>query len=355
MPITKQLDISNAGPLPTTISLKIDQPFSCATEKLILASGKTEQIKIDFDPGMKQDKLSDNISGKLNISHDKHPWKDSVILQGEVCFPNLSILPPNIDFGCILNDTSKKNYLTLTNISEMNVTYEWSFLEEEVTTLNQMKQEEKKGKKKKGKKQKILPINEVFDILPVSGILSPGQTETVEFTFYAGHGLTYNGIAVCSVDGGPDYEVPIIGESSFVTYKLSTNELDFKEIPYNEPSKEEFTVENIGKVPFAFNINLATVSRPQLVQCKPMTAKVPAGGIQKVEVTFSPGIPDNIDEMFLVEVGHFPAERFKVKGVGTYPGCLLSFPRNDDEDFMKRYEENKKLITKGKVAYTAVF
>lgn len=50
--------------------------------------------------------------------------------------------------------------------------------------------------KKKSKKKKVTPINEVFDILPVSGILQQGETETVEFTFYAGHGLKYNGIAV---------------------------------------------------------------------------------------------------------------------------------------------------------------
>lgn len=131
----------------------------------------------------------------------------------------------------------------------MPVNYEWSFLEEEITSLNVMRQEEEKKSKKK-KKQKMLPINEVFDILPVSGVLMPGQTETVEFTYYSGHGLTYSGIAVCSVDGGPDYEVPIVGESSFVSYKLSATELDYGEIPYNESSSKEFYIENIGKVPF---------------------------------------------------------------------------------------------------------
>jgi hydrocephalus-inducing protein len=73
MPITKALDITNGGPLPTAINLKIDPPFSCATEKLTLAPSKTETIKIDFDPGMKQDRRSDNISGKLNITHIGHP------------------------------------------------------------------------------------------------------------------------------------------------------------------------------------------------------------------------------------------------------------------------------------------
>ena len=90
----------------------------------------------------------------------------------------------------------------MTNISEMVCSYDWSFLEEEITSLVQ-KDEEEDSKKKKKKKE--LPINEVFDILPVSGILNPGESETVEFTFYAGHGMSYNGIAVCSIEGGPDY------------------------------------------------------------------------------------------------------------------------------------------------------
>jgi hydrocephalus-inducing protein len=301
MPISKNLEITNGGPLGTSMNLLIDPPFSCATEKLALQPGQSDSILIKFDPGMKQDRLSDNITGKLAISHVGHPQKDLVQLTGEVCFPNLNILPPNIDFGCILNDTSKKKYITLTNVSEMSVNYEWSFLEEEM--VSPLKDE----KKNSSKKSKVLPINEVFDILPVSGMLMPGQTETVEFTFYSGHGLLYNGVAVCSVDGGPDYEVPIVGESSFVSYKLSTTELDYGEIPYNESSSKEFFIENIGKVPFQFNVNLTTVSRPGIVDCHPMTGKVAAGEKYKVIVKFFPGIPSNIDEMFLVECAHFPA------------------------------------------------
>jgi len=89
-------------------------------------------------------------------------------------------------------------------------------------------------------------------------------------------------------------------------------------------------------------VNLSTVSRPGIVDCHPTTGKVAAGEKYKVIVKFFPGIPANIDEMFLVECAHFPAQRFKVKAVGTYPACLLSFPRGDDEDFLKRFDETKK-------------
>ena len=97
--------------------------------------------------------------------------------------------------------------------------------------------------------------------MPVSGILQPGQTENVEFTFYAGNGLNYKGMAVVSVDGGPDYDVEIAGESNNVSFRLSTNNLDFGEVAYNESQPRDFFIENIGKVPFEFNVNLSTLSR----------------------------------------------------------------------------------------------
>lgn len=221
----------------------------------------------------------------------------------------------------------------------MPVAYEWSFLEDAPIVDEMDEIDEGQKKKKKSKKSKRLPINEVFDILPVSGMLLPGQTENVEFTFYSGNGISYNGTAVCSCDGGPDYEVPIQGDSNLVTYRLSTKELDFGEVPYNESSTREFVIENIGKVPFEFNINLNTVSRPGLLECSTMVGKVLAGEKFKITVRFFAGIPDNIREMFLVECSHFPAERVAVRAVGIYPGCLLSFPRADDELFTQRFDQ----------------
>ena len=159
----------------------------------------------------------------------------------------------------------------------------------------------------------------------------------MEFTFYAGHGINYTGTAVCSCDGGPDYEVPILGDSNFVTYKLSANELDFGEVAYNESQNKDFFIENIGKVPFEFNINLGTISRPLYT-----------GNLEnplfKISVRFFAGIPSNIREMFLVECSHFPAERFTIKAVGIYPGCLLSLPRADEEDFHRRFDTIKPAL-----------
>jgi hypothetical protein len=44
-----------------------------------------------------------------------------------------------------------------------------------------------------------------------------------------------------------------------------------------------------------------------------------------------------------------------VRAVGTYPGCLLSFPRSDDEEFHRKFDEVKKQMQKGKIDYSAFF
>jgi len=58
----------------------------------------------------------------------------------------------------------------------MPVAYEWSFLEDApiLDEMDEINDDQDKKKKKKSKKNKKLPINEVFDILPVSGMLLPG-------------------------------------------------------------------------------------------------------------------------------------------------------------------------------------
>ena len=102
-----------------------------------------------------------------------------------------------------MNDTTKKQTLILYNESEIDVHYEWYFLEEE--------------------SQKDLKVNEVFDILPLWGVIEPGVSEYVDFTYYAVPFNSFNITAVCWVKGGPDYFVKINAEASDVSYQIQLN------------------------------------------------------------------------------------------------------------------------------------
>lgn len=51
------------------------------------------------------------------------------------------------------------------------------------------------------------PPSQLFDILPIEGTLEAGQTEQVDFSFYAYPGVKASATAVCAVANGPSYEV----------------------------------------------------------------------------------------------------------------------------------------------------
>ena len=67
------------------------------------------------------------------------------------------------------------------NISEMPIYYEWTFIEEELIQSNVLNQDlERHSNDSRGslrQEPKTIPINEVFDILPLSGNLKVSENE----------------------------------------------------------------------------------------------------------------------------------------------------------------------------------
>ena len=70
----------------------------------------------------------------------------------------------------------------------------------------------------------------MFDILPLSGVLLPGQTQQIQFTFYGHSCLSATAIAVCQVDGGPSYHLTLKGEASGVSHQISRTEIPLGEV-----------------------------------------------------------------------------------------------------------------------------
>jgi len=70
-------------------------------------------------------------------------------------------------------------------------------------------------------------------VLPIRSCLAPGETEDVEFVYYGHSGRKFKGTCLCEVDGGPTYELTLIGEGSSVSYQLDRSFLDFGKLLYN--------------------------------------------------------------------------------------------------------------------------
>jgi len=100
-----------------------------------LHPGKSSTVQVLFDPSQKVDRVSGELTGKLHIFHADHPQRDVIDLVGEVCFPNIKLDSTMVNFGSILTETSKKIVISMSNVSEMGINYEWSFIEEELATF----------------------------------------------------------------------------------------------------------------------------------------------------------------------------------------------------------------------------
>ena len=135
----------------------------------------------------------------------------------------------------------------------MSFSYQWNFLEDEMENFS---------------------INEIFDILPLSGYLQPGESENVEFIFNSVVNHKVKAVAVCHVEGGPDYEVTLEGDSSLISYKLSTNLLELGDQRFSDWVQKEFFIENTGKVQFNFSISLNKIIRKGLVEVLPKSGKI---------------------------------------------------------------------------------
>ncbi|XP_071311697.1 hydrocephalus-inducing protein-like isoform X4 [Agelaius tricolor] len=74
--------------------------------------------------------------------------------------------------------------------------------------------------------QPSLEAEKAFSILPMSGVLQPGESQQVSFT-YSGHLNTISDVtALCHVEGGPTYEVLVTGEISRVRYSVRPQEIN---------------------------------------------------------------------------------------------------------------------------------
>ena len=70
----------------------------------------------------------------------------------------------------------------------------------------------------------------MFDILPLYGVLSPGETQEMQVTFYGHADIATEVVAVCKVEGGPSYQLVLAGEASTIQYKIDRRRIQLQNI-----------------------------------------------------------------------------------------------------------------------------
>lgn len=69
----------------------------------------------------------------------------------------------------------------------------------------------------------------------------------------------------------------MIGDSSLVSYRISTNMIELGDVRFCDWVSREFFIDNTGKVTFEFKVSLHNVKKKQFVEVSPMTGRVGGG------------------------------------------------------------------------------
>ena len=336
---SRPLTLKNISDLPLQFQLRTQPPFSVDTWEFQLEPAESATLNVSFDPGYKDDRVSHVAERKLTAVYRDHPRKDAFDLIGDINFPNLEFEYTRVDFGCILNDTTKSMTVKVTNTSRIDCAFQWSFVEDEDAE-----------RAAATARRPYIPVNQVFDILPIRSYLHPGETEVVEFIFYGHSNRKFKAQAVCEVEGGPEYDVTLVGEASTLGYRLDRQFIDFGKLVFDKTEESEFLLYNTGKVAFNFSVRTDLVSRPGVVSVSPMSGRVFANSKQPIVVKFTPGIPEHITEKLVLEVAHFEPVEFPVHGEGIYASVAMSLPRMPVDGWEELCDEARATLEAAAIA-----
>ncbi|XP_054026269.1 hydrocephalus-inducing protein homolog [Dryobates pubescens] len=373
-PQYQPLSLKNICSLPLSITLALEQPFSICDVDLQplpaqpqkLEAGQDLHLCISFNPAHEEGLSSWRVQQALRIQFLEHPQEEQLLVQGEVFFPNLHFQTMAVDFGCILNDTEALQSLEMTNCSPLPVHYCWlmpprgrcSLPAPTSFTQAPAAQEEEASSEcsasagscsSKGGAQEPAqglaaagdPAQEpaddsleakVFDVLPLHGVLQPGQSQQVTFSFFGHPNVVASATALCRVQGGPSYQLSLRGEASLISYLLEPRELDVGLQLCDVAMEAEVTLQNSGKLPFTFVV--LSPSRapahsplPGVPLVVPSTGSLGAGQQQLLKVSFVPGQPGGFCTALQVRVAHLELAVIRLRGQGGFPRICLDLPR----------------------------
>jgi len=304
------LKLKNVAKLPLNFILKTKDPFSVDTWEISMQSGEETTVTVKFDPLVGDEPVSRVTEGALLISHQNHPQKDSIEIQAKVYFPNLDFDTDAVNFGCLLNDTTKTKKLVITNNSVIEARFNWAFLERSSSSKN------------------VNP-NESFDIKPIRGSLGPDQSIEAEISFFALPERKVEVTAICDVDGGPDYEIKLLGEAANISFELDKDQIEFGNVLFNGNAETDLVISNTGKV--AFDFRTIFDSSQDNLEVLPSEGKINPKSSLKLTVRFLPKLPQMMELDFGISVAHLESKIVKIKGVGIFANLVMNLPRVDIE------------------------
>lgn len=317
--IVQKLTVTNKSLLQLNFDLTLPQqtPFAVVPSSCVLDSGMITEVEVSFDPDWYKDSLSKTSNAALEVVIKNNPKRHRLEMQGTCHFPNLSFATDAIDFGSILVGTMSRKSFTVANRGSVDAVVEWSLLDERTvsdsTDLSNM-----------------VPLNQVFDILPLRGVIKAHSEELIELSFFAHKSITSRrATVICSVRGGPTYEIFVSAASCDIDYVIDKSIVDFGSVPFEKTLSGEVTIRNNGNVPFDVRVDMSLVEVPELFSVHPRDFHLTEHSVCKFALRMTAGVPDRVMNSILFHVSHYDPVRLDVYATGIYPCATLSLPVSD--------------------------
>ncbi|XP_041629003.1 hydrocephalus-inducing protein homolog isoform X2 [Vulpes lagopus] len=175
-------------------------------------------------------------------------------------------------------------------------------------------------------------IEEVFDILPLYGVLRPHSSHQISVTFYGHCDIIAQAKALCEVEGGPTYEILLRGEASLVNYSFDTKDINYGLQLFNHVTENEITLKNTGKVGFEFKVLTDHLSSPDnllpgVPLILPLSGFIRSNEERVLKVYYLPGVPEIFQRSFQIQIAHLDPENITLHGEGIFPRICLDLPR----------------------------
>ncbi|XP_069882349.1 hydrocephalus-inducing protein homolog isoform X1 [Dipodomys merriami] len=194
-------------------------------------------------------------------------------------------------------------------------------------------------------------IEEVFDILPLYGILWPHSSQKIFFTFYGHCDIVAQAKVMCEVEGGPTYEITLKGEASLVSYSFDTKDMNYGLQLFDHTTERRITLKNTGKVGFEYKVLNNHKSSPDnllpgVPLILPLKGFISSNQEHVLKVYYLPGIPEVFQRSFQIQIAHLDPENITLSGEGIFPRICLDLPRNlrGNERYATYLDQAKKNI-----------
>ena len=321
-PISQVLTLTNRSKVPLKIIVECPDPFTCSQNNIDMESGEVTDLNITFDPRFKTDFVSEIVTKKVCFRIEDHPQKIFLVLKGIINFPNLTFSSQEpIDFGIAMMNTEQSKTIQMTNVFQYPLRYEWELISE---NDNDQVHEEDTSEETKSSK--------VFDIFPLRGQLEPNSTMDTHFEYFALSNLgdevqTFRCIAVCHVVGGPDYQFHLTGSSTSIHYEVQPTSFDIAEINFAEEVSQRFKISNSSNVPLNYSIRIPKKISFKKFSVYPESAVIDPKQSQSILVKIIPGLPQNFQEYFIINIGGFEDIQFKINLKANFSQTSLPLPR----------------------------